>query len=177
MLFQKLSAFACALLALQASGQKNFQYSPEHPKPGDVITITYEPSGAIAGTTKPVEAFYFTMGGKNANADDIALKRKGNRYTGSFTTDTANSFVYLGFSADKKFDNNFNEGYYIVLSDGDKAKKGAYNNLAQFYQFSGEKAGVDRNQDKALEALQKELSLYPDERKTYLASYLKLMAA
>jgi hypothetical protein len=47
------------LIAINLQAQKNFTYSPEKPKPGDVITFTYEPGGDIANTIKPVEGVVY----------------------------------------------------------------------------------------------------------------------
>src|SRR3954465_5742094 len=104
--------FLSLFLILNTSvySQKNFSYLPEHPKPGDIITFTYEPAGAIMGTLNPVEASYYmvsytTTGFKNMAADDIKLNRSGSKYTGTITTDTAANFVYFGFSSKDQFDN------------------------------------------------------------------------
>ncbi|HVG42566.1 MAG TPA: TlpA disulfide reductase family protein [Chitinophagaceae bacterium] len=167
-------------IAIKAFSQTAFSYTPQNPKPGDVISFTYEPAGTIAGTAKPVEAAYYMLGYapagvKNINAEDIKLTRNGKNYTGTVTADTAASFIYFGFSSDKKFDNNFNEGYYIVLNEGDKPRKGAYNALSYFYQFFGTQVGVERNSDKAIEAIQKEITNSPDDKKTLVPNYLRLI--
>ena len=40
------------------------------------------------------------------------------------------SFIYFAFSADKKFDNNYNHGYTILLNENGKPVSGAYFNKA-----------------------------------------------
>jgi peroxiredoxin len=174
--------FLSLFLILNTSvySQKNFSYLPEHPKPGDIITFTYEPAGAIMGTLNPVEASYYmvsytTTGFKNMAADDIKLNRSGSKYTGTITTDTAANFVYFGFSSKDQFDNNFNNGYYIMLYDKDQPKQGSYSAQAVFYQYYGEQVGVESNNEKALEAFKKEMELYPSNRKFYLPQYFRLM--
>ena len=107
------------IITVTANAQKNFIYTPEKPKPGDKITFTYEPAGDIATTIKPVEGVMYQMGKRGNKADDIVIEKKGGKYTGTITTDTAMNFLYFGFTADKKFDNNFNEGYYIQLYEND----------------------------------------------------------
>src|SRR5687768_6890917 len=92
------------LLTTTAFAQENFSYSPQNPKPGDVITFTYEPSGMLLGTIKPIEAVYYMAGYapggyKNLAADDITLSKQGKKYTGTIKTDTAASFMFLGFKA------------------------------------------------------------------------------
>ena len=109
---KQLALLPGLLFTIMAFSQTNFTFLPEHPKPGDRITFTYVPSGDIASTVKPVEASYYLLGygesgPKNIAADDIVLKREGNKYTGSIQTDTGSHFIYFGFSSDKKFDNNF----------------------------------------------------------------------
>lgn len=167
-------------IATTAFTQTNFTYTPQNPKPGDVISFTYEPAGAIAGIMKPVEASYYQLGYetggsvKNISADDLPLTKNGKKYSGIIKTDTATAFLYFGFSADKKFDNNFNEGYYIVFSEGDKDKRGANAAQSFFYQFFGRAVGVDRDNEKAIAALEKEMKLYPDDRKLLLPGYLQV---
>lgn len=171
---KKLMMVVLALSTTAIYAQKNFTYTPEKPKPGDVISFTYESSGDLANSREPVEAVVYGYGSKGRKADDLALKRKGYTYTGTINTDTSQNFISLAFSVDKKYDNNFDEGYYIQLYDGDKIRKGSYTNLSQFYQFYGTAAGVTRNNDKALAMLEKEMSLYPDDRKANLVPYLRL---
>ena len=174
MIVKKLFVAILLLIAINLTAQKNFSYSPEKPKPGDVITFTYEPAGAILNTTAPVEAAVYQNGPRGRKADDVVLEKKDGKYVGSFTTDTAMSFVYLAFSADKKFDNNLNDGYTILLYDNDKPRSSAYFNLASFYQYLGRSVGLDANNEKALPAMDKEIELYPDNKKVYLFSYVRL---
>lgn len=172
---KKLMMVVLVLSTTAIYAQKNFTYTPEKPKPGDVIHFTYESSGDLANSREPVEAVTYSYGSKGRKAEDLALKRKGYTYTGTITTDTSQNFISLAFNVDKKFDNNFDEGYYIQLYDGDKIRKGSYANLSQFYQFAGSAAGVTRNNDKALAMLEKEMELYPEDRKASLSSYVRLL--
>ena len=173
--------FVLLLLAGNAVAQDNFTYTPQNPKPGDVITITYEPSGTLLGTMKPVEAVYYVSGYapggyKNLDADELVLTRQGKKYTGTIKTDTAAALVTLGFSADKNFDNNFNKGYYIILNEGEKPRKGAHTALSFFYQFDGSRVGVERDAEKALEAVKKEMEQNADVKKELLPMYVRLVS-
>jgi hypothetical protein len=71
--------------------QKNFTYTPEKPKPGDVITFSYEPAGDIANTILPVEAIVHQSGIKGQKTDDVILKKTANKFSGSIITDTASN--------------------------------------------------------------------------------------
>ena len=175
MFTRKLLSVLLLLSAIATQAQKNFSYLPENPKPGDVITFTYEPAGNIANTILPVEGVIYQMGTRGRKADDLMMEKKAGKYTGSFTTDTAMGFVYLGFTADKKFDNNFNEGYTILLYENNLPRKGGYSSKATFYQFLGsQQAGIEASNEKALSAMEKEIELYPDSRKAFLNTYIRL---
>lgn len=167
-----------AVLALSTTtiyAQKNFSYTPQKPKPGDVIHFTYECSGDLANSAEPVEAILYGYGSKGRKADDLPLKRMGYKYTGTITTDTSQNFINIAFYANKKYDNNYDEGYYIQLYDGDKIREGSYANLSALYWYYGSDAGVKRNNDKALARLEKEMALYPDNRQENLSFYLRLL--
>lgn len=172
---KKLMMVVLAFWTTAIYAQKNFTYTPGKPKAGDVIHFTYESSGDLSNSSEPVEAAIYAYGSKGKKAEDITMKRKGYRYTGTITTDTSQNFISLAFNVNKKFDNNFDDGYYIQLYDGDKIRKGSYANLSQFYQFAGFSAGVTRNNDKALATLEKEMELYPEDRKANLPSYVGLL--
>lgn len=171
---KKLFAALLLLATITAQSQTNFTYTPEKPKPGDVITFTYIPAGDIANTILPVEGVVYQNGTSNRKADDIVLQKLAGKYSGSFKTDTGMHFIYLSFSADKKFDNNFNEGYTIVLYNDDKPRSGAYMDMSGFYQFSGRQVGVEPNNEKSLAAMEKEFDLYPENKKKFLGSYVRL---
>jgi len=179
---RKLSLTVFLLLFFTANllAQDNFSFTPENPKPGDVITITYEPSGQLLGTIKPIEAVYYVTGyakggAKNLAADELTLTRQGKKYVGTIKTDTAAALVTLGFAAENNYDHNSNNGYYIMLNDGDKPSKGAYTLLSYFYQYDGSRIGVERSNEKALEAVEKELELHQSLKKELLPMYVRLV--
>ena len=165
MIRQKLFTVLLLIASITIQAQTNFTYTPEKPKPGDVITFTYQPAGDIANTILPVEGVVYQMGKPGNKADDIVMEKKAGKYTGSITTDTAMSLVYFGFSADKKFDNNFNDGYSIQLYENDKPRSSSYFSLSKFYQFMGRNVGLDASNEKALAAIEKEIALYPENKK------------
>lgn len=159
--------------AINTFAQSNFKYTPEKPQAGDLITITYSPAGDIANSTSALEAIVYSLG-KGETANDIDLKKSGNTYTGTVQTDTSTTLVFFSFSADKKFDNNANNGYWIQLYDGDKIKKGSNLSVALYYQFFGRNTGVEANNDKALEYMEEEFKMYPESKKANLISYARL---
>lgn len=165
------------LAVTSVSAQTNFSFSPEKPKPGDLITVTYEPAGDIANTLKPVEGLAYVTGSKTYKVDELVLTKSGSKYTTTIQTDTSVTFIHLGFSADGKFDNNYNNGYWIQFFENGKERKGTYSALSSFYQFRGTGVGVERNNEKAADALEKEIALYPESKKTLGLGYYRMFAA
>lgn len=159
--------------AFQTFGQNNFSYSPEKPKAGDVITINYIPSGSLSNSTSPLKAIVYLTGSKQ-EANDLILKKTGDKYTGIVKTDTSDNFVFFSFSANKSFDNNSNDGYWIQLYDGDNLKKGANLSLSQFYQYYGQNTGMEPDNDKALKYMEEEFASDSAAKNKNLISYVRL---
>lgn len=159
--------------AVTTHAQSNFTYSPEKPKAGDIITFYYEPGSDLTGLLAIPDAVAYQMGSKDI-ATDITLKRSNRKLTGTVQTDTSANFVYFSFSADKKFDNNYNKGFWIQLHDGDKIKKGSNISRSLYHQFYGSRVGVEKNNILAIEAYEKEFESYPDAKKANLVGYLRL---
>ena len=167
---------AVLFCALNSFGQNNFKFSPEKPQAGDVITITYTPGGDIAQSRAPLEAIAISLSTDGQTATELNLKKSGNTYSGTAKTDTADKFIFFSFSADKKFDNNSNNGYWIQLYNGDQVKKGAFVSSAYYYLNYGTLAGTDVNEEKALDYFDQEFSLHPELKKDYLITYLRLFS-
>ncbi|HEY5462328.1 MAG TPA: TlpA disulfide reductase family protein [Hanamia sp.] len=165
---------ALLFCALHTFGQSNFIFSPEKPKAGDVISVTYIPSGTIANSTSLLNAIVYTLGSKGQTANDLDLKKSGNDYTGTVKTDTSDNFVFFGFSVDNNFDNNSNKGFWIQLYDGDNLKKGSDLSLFEFYQYYDRNVGMEADNDRALEALEDEFKVNPDSKKSNLITYTRL---
>ena len=161
------------LFAVSIHAQKNFVFSPEKPKAGAVIEFSYEPAGDIATSTAPVELVVYSNGSKGLVVLEPVLTKQGRKYSGSIQTDTSHNFLYLGFNVDGIFDNNFNQGYYIQLYDGDQLKKGSNFSTALFYR--GNQVSVESNLAKALEFADKEFALYPESKRNYLPAYFQLL--
>ncbi|MEO9144345.1 MAG: TlpA disulfide reductase family protein [Ginsengibacter sp.] len=174
MCIKKLLLPALLFCVIQTFGQKNFTFSPEKPHPGDAIIINYTPAGTLTNTSAKLDAIVYTLGNKGQTANDLTLKKTGNGYTGIAKTDTSDNFVFFSFSAGKNFDNNANNGYWIQLYDGDNLKKGSDMSLSLFYQYYGENAGLEADNDKALKAMEDEFKLNPESKNNNLISYIRL---
>ncbi|MGN6291933.1 MAG: TlpA family protein disulfide reductase [Chitinophagaceae bacterium] len=174
---QNLLLLLLCCVTINLCAQTNFTISPEKPQPGDLITITYEPAGDLANTTAMVEAVAYQMGEGSQKAIDIKLARSYGKFKGTVQTGNEGLFLYFSFSADKKFDNNFNKGYWTFLYNGDSVKKTSNALKALYHQYYITETGGDRDNGKALESYKEEFALFPASKKNYMASYLRLLNA
>lgn len=158
-------------------GQKNLTITPEKPKPGDVIQISYTPAGNIANTMGKVEGVVYLTGVTSRKADDLLLKKSGKKYTASIATDTATRFIHLGFHVNNKYDNNFGEGYTIQLYKDVQVVNRSNAYLAEIYQFGDPTFGIEKNVDKTIAAYEREFASYPANKKIYLYSYYRALNA
>jgi hypothetical protein len=71
--------------------QHNLTFTPEKPKPGEAIKITYTPAGDLANTLGKVEALVYLSGSQGRKADDLILSKSGKKYTATILTDTSNT--------------------------------------------------------------------------------------
>ena len=176
---RNILTMAFLFCALQTFAQNNFTYSPEKPQAGDVITINYSNSKTRPAATSPNEksslnAIVYTLGSQGQTANDLSLKKRGDTYTATVKTDTSENFVFFSFSIDKNFDNNSNNGYWIQLYKGDSLKKGADLSLSRYYQSYGRNAGLEPDNDKALNSMEDEFKRDPEAKKTNLIAYTRL---
>ena len=175
MKIQKFLLVILLFLAINSYSQNNFSYSPEKPNAGDLITITYTPSGLIAQSTLPLEAVAYNFSGeKGQKANELQLKKTKDGYVGVVKTDTSDNLIYFKFSADGKIDDNKNNGYWIQLNKNGQLKKEADYDLSLFYQMFGRGVGLQADNEKALQYLEKEYAAYPETKQKTIVSYLGL---
>lgn len=164
------------LATFTAIAQQKFQYSPEKPRPGDQVEITYTPAPANGALDAAVEAVVYQYSGKQFIANDLMLRKEGNAWKGSVKIGDGISMLFFGFKQGEDFDTNDNLGYYILVYEGDQPRPFAYFTLGQFYQYMGGRVGVESNNDKALEMMEKEVALYPESRQEMLLPLVNLRA-
>lgn len=163
--------------AFSVQAQQNFTYEPANPKAGDMITVTYVPAGDLANTMGNIEAEIFISNTSERKAEDLPLKKSKKKYTATISTDTSTTFIQFAFHVDEKFDNNAGAGYYIQLTDGSKIKKGSNVSLAQYHQYYWRESGGEKNEEKALAALEREYEAYPAQRKNTIWDYYSALKA
>ncbi len=173
MLNRSLLLLLVVSTTITAYAQENFSYSPAKPHQGDVITINYAPSGNLKAIASAPDAVAYTFG-KSLIAHELQLVKDGDHYTATFTPDTAGNFIFFKFSSGDDIDNNQNNGYWICMYNKDSIAKGANLDAAYFYEFLGQRSGVDPDNAKALKYMEEELKMYPDEKEKLVVEYARL---
>src|SRR5687767_2011379 len=94
------------------TAQQAFNLEPKNPRPGEKITITYDPAGTEFFGVQQPEAYAYLLEGALPLVKQITLQKKGNIYTGNFTTNDTTKAVFITFVKDEKRDNNSDKGYF-----------------------------------------------------------------
>ncbi len=154
-----LTAAFTVLLSIAALAQGEFTFSPEKPKPGDEITISYKPAAVV-----PVKISGYELKGPVMKDLDFEAKRTAGKYTATFKTDTSSAFVFFAVTAGGAPDNNQGNGYTIELYENGKPREGANVSRSFFFQYYGEEAGIQNDKERALAALEREVQFHPGNR-------------
>ncbi|MFT3904512.1 MAG: redoxin domain-containing protein [Niabella sp.] len=173
---KKLLFLAILFCSVGTWAQSNFTFTPEKPKPGDVIKFSYTQGGDLAGIMKMPEAFVlvFSNSGK-AEVVDVPLKREYGKLVGTFKTDTSANLLAFSFTIDDKFDNNGDEGFLVPVYDGEKVKEGSNISKARFYSGYAGVVGVKDDAKKAIAAYDEAFKLYPESKERVLVRYIQLV--
>lgn len=160
-----------ALLSFAALAQGEFTFTPEKPKPGETITISYKPAAVV-----PVRISATEFRGFIPEELDFQAKRSAGKYTASFKTDTSATLVFFSITAGGALDNNQGNGYTIELYENGKPRKNANIAKSYFYQYYGEESGINNDKGRALAALEQEVHFHPDNRNAKMSVFRMKLA-
>ncbi len=179
-------------LALPNIGRsQDFSTLPTHPKPGDQITILYEPGNGPLKDVKEISASVYVL--NDGFPEDksvqiplprpipipLKLEKKGPHFTGSLKTSKATKVLKVVFyTSDKKLDRYGGKGYSVFMYDkkNEQPIQGAMAQEALGKLTHAYYMGLNVNQEEAFEDLSKEFSLYPSGKDhfTYYMTYAGL---
>jgi thiol-disulfide isomerase/thioredoxin len=157
---------------LIAAGE-NFSFNPLKPKPGEAITINYNPAGTeLENSTRIKMVAYFYS--KNLDdTEEYDLSKKDDTWTGKITTSDSTCGVVVLFYSGEEKDNNKKNGYIINLfGKNGKMVRGSIAGLASGYYDWFYYLGIDADPQKAYSSFQEEFFIYPELKKDYLRYYL-----
>ena len=155
-----LLLFFCVQVAF---GQLNI--SPQYPSPGDEITLTYD---ATETELKDVAELEFILYSFDENEDRpiahlVPHHKSDDGAIATFLTNASTkliSVVVRDASDREVMDNNDKKGYQKLMCSGEEPIKGAYLKKASLKGSWGGLFGLDRDQEKAVVLMEKEVKMH-----------------
>ena len=174
----KQSFFACILVLVSATlSAQSFTWQPVQPKPGEKITVTYDPSGTVLASAKNIKAVVYSFNNTNTTAEDLALTKSGNKYKASFMADTGARVMAIGFQSGKQKDPNGKDGYLIAAYRNGKEVTGAQLAYSMLYDFYGKYLfDMEEQPERALAAIEKEWTSHPENADKNMGTYISLLS-
>lgn len=168
------------ILPVLAGG--HLQFSPENPRPGEKVQLTYDLKGSPLSEAAELEVVAYLLTEASYKATEIKFKKKGDHYYGELMTsdDTKAFFVLLTSEDGELTDNNGEKGYKLMMYQDDKKTpvQGAYFMVGYAYNNLYRRLGFEKNKEKGLKYLNKEFAVHPDSKMnpSYMGMYANIMS-
>lgn len=160
------------LSGVNAQANKNFLFKPEKPKPGDKITVAYNPAGSKIEKAANISMFVHTYGKNIYSTNEYDLKKEGKIWMGSFSAADTCAGVVIRFTDGKEYDNNRSKCFPIRFYGNDgKLVKYASGGLAGGYVGWFGAFQIDPEAPTALKLCEEEIALYPSSLKDIFSVY------
>ncbi len=151
--------FVFTLVSSVLLAQGEFKFTPEKPKAGEKVTISYKPTANL-----PVKINGLQFLGTNPKELDLEAKRSAGVYSATFVSDTAATLLTFGITVGGNYDTNSGNGFVIELFAEGKPRLNANMALSYFYQYYGTDCGIESDKERAAAAILKEKELHPSNR-------------
>lgn len=142
-----------------------FSITPEKPRVGQKVTITYNSSNELATLRSASEITANVLISPSRTLVEVPMKRASETWTGTFTlSDTSAVLLAFKFVSGEKTDNNGDNVWDAMVYDQQgKPVRNAFAARASMLYYAGMR-GFDHVKDiaGAMDEIAKELSLYPD---------------
>ena len=175
------SVLLVSLIILNSCAKKQppakFSCLPEKPRPGDTITVRFDPAGTGLAEAASLEAVAYLYAKGQPRAESIILQKIENLWSGAVETKKEDRGVILKFLSGRTVENNQKKGYVILLNDQNgNPVAGAEAGLAEALGGWGTNyADLERDPVRALELFDKDFTSHPEAKREFLASYLGLI--
>ncbi|MBN2571075.1 MAG: TlpA family protein disulfide reductase [Ignavibacteriales bacterium] len=184
-LFRNLSIIFVSVLLLFSCKSEiiyegTFSYEPVKNQPGDDIFIKFNPDGTKLDTTQSVDVVVYLFSNEIENAYSIEMEKEGTGWIAEIETDETTRGILLKFDNgedSKIFDNNKEQGYYILLNDENgNIIPGAKAGLANAYASWGYNLELKRDRELALKLFEEEFTANPQIKSEYLQTYFSVVS-
>lgn len=155
----------CALLFCLSLQAQHLTISPEKPSPGEIIKLSYDPSGsALEGQTE-IEFVAFLFENDLPKAKEILMAAKDGLFTGQIITTTKTQAVAFSIkdTTGEKADDGAGKGYKTLCYDQTTGNPVSGANLAKaaMYTTYARLLNIERNEEKAFNLVKQEFKTDP----------------
>ncbi len=172
-----------AVLVMSCSTEEHFEgsfyYSPDIIKPGEDLTIKYNPDSSNLEGKDEIRLVAYLYGNKLNDAIDIPLTKNGSIYSGNVRTEKNTLGVLFKFSSGEEIDNNNKEGYVVFLSnDGGERIAGSLAGYGEaLSRWGAYYSDLDLDREKAFKYLSEDFKTNPEIKPRFLDSYFKVISS
>ena len=145
------------LLNIGFLSAQNFQVMPAHPEAGESITIKYDPKGTVLEGEEVFAIAYILELGEGPVAQDVAMTKSDNGYSGSIPTSSKTEAVFVKFENEtgEIVDKNNEDGYHTKIYKGGKPTKDAHVVTSSIYGRYANLFGIKADEQKAMVEMKK----------------------
>lgn len=151
-----------------------FSYEPDKPKPGDEITVTYNPDSTGLKNVSSIDLMVYGYSKDLDQTKQFSMKKTKDGWVGKFTSPDSARGILIKFKNGDDADNNSKLGFLIKLYDDDgNVLPGCYAGYASaIYTWGSYYLDMDRNFDSSLYYFKKDFDKNASIKYDYLDPYL-----
>jgi thiol-disulfide isomerase/thioredoxin len=173
----KFFCFIACLVLLQSASAQPIKLSDDYPAAGENIKFTYNPALPLAGSEGKITAEVHYMDHLEYPVEIITLQSTNGLWTGQLSIPGNAKAFFIKILNNNIPDNQDGKGYIFQVYSDKKPVEGAYAAKAMILSGLGFAiAKITADYEQAIALYEREFSLYPQSKETYLSSYYYLIA-
>jgi len=151
-----------------------FSVEPQKPKPGDEITVIYNPDSTGLKSSSHISLLAYLYGSNLDETKQVEMQKTSEGWTANFSTADSTKGVLIKFKDEEDIDNNLKQGYLVNLFDAaGEVLPGSYAGYASsIYTWGSYYLDMDRNFDSSLYYFKKDFDRNPGIKNDFLDPYL-----
>jgi hypothetical protein len=163
-----------AVLLLSCSKEEHFNgsfsYSPGIIKPGQDITVKYNPDSSNLKGKEEIRLVAYLYSNKLNNTLDVSLTKSGSIYSGKVRTEENTLGVLFKFTSGDEIDNNNKEGYVVFLSndEGERIAGSLAGYGEALSRWGAYYSDLELDREKAFKYLSEDFNINPEVKSRFL---------
>ncbi len=168
------SIFLFQSCSKEAKIKEKFSTEPLKPKPGEEITVTYNPDSTGLKDASQVSLIAYLYSTDLDETRQVEMQKSNEGWTGKISASDSTKGILIKFKNGDDIDNNGKQGYLVRLYDEKgNVLPGSYAGYASaIYTWGSYYLDMDRNFDSSLYYFKKDFDVNPDIKNDYMGPYL-----